>query len=64
MTYDAWDKCVAQIKALPKDEQMVMSLRYEHGMTPAEMAATLGVDEGTVMRLHAQAIVKCQPELV
>jgi DNA-directed RNA polymerase specialized sigma subunit len=64
MNYDAWDKCVAQIMALPEDEQMVMSLRYEHGMNAAEIAATLGIEVEDVIRLHAQAIMKCQPELV
>lgn len=63
MTHDAWDRCVEQIKALPEDEQIIMSLRFEHGMNAAEIAATLGIDAEEASRRLNVAVDKCRPEL-
>jgi DNA-directed RNA polymerase specialized sigma24 family protein len=60
---DTWDECVAQINALPAEERLAMSLRYEQGLNSKEIAAVLGWTPLKVYDTLNNAIRKCQPVL-
>lgn len=51
------------IHILPKREQYVMSLYYEHDMKLKEIAAVLGVTESRVCQLHGQSIARLRSNL-
>lgn len=50
------DALIAAINALPEREQQVMSMRYEHDMTFAEIAAVLNVTEARISELHHESL--------
>jgi DNA-directed RNA polymerase specialized sigma24 family protein len=52
------DLLISRIEALTKDEQTAYSLRYEHGMSDAEIAAAIGIDEDAVVSLMLRALLK------
>lgn len=60
---DAWDECVAAIKSLPWEEQVVMGLRFESGLNVHEIALVLKVSEEHTKGVLLRAIAKCQPRL-
>ena len=53
----------AAIQILPKREQYVMSLYYEHDMKLKEIAAVLGVTESRICQLHGQSIARLRHTL-
>lgn len=53
-----YEELVAAIEELPKQQQYVLSMRYEHSMNFSEIAAALEVTEDNVRRLYDQAIHK------
>ena len=60
---DTWDECVAAIKALPWEEQVVMSMRFERGLSAREIALVLKVSEDHAQAVLERGIAKCQPRL-
>lgn len=60
---DTWDECVAAIKALPWEEQVVMGLRFERGLNVHEIALVLKVTDEHASGVLNRAIAKCQPKL-
>lgn len=51
------------IEALPEKERLVLSLYYWDELTMKEIGMTLGLTEGRVCQLHAQAILRCKARL-
>lgn len=60
---DAWDECVAAIKALPWEDQVVMSMRFERGLNVHDIALVLKVTDEYASSVLERAIAKCQPRL-
>lgn len=51
------------IDALPKNEQMVLSLYYEHELNLKEIGDVLGVTESRVSQIHSQATHRIKARL-
>lgn len=51
------------IGELPEKEKLVLSLYYWDELTMKEIGKTLGLTEGRVCQLHAQAILRCKARL-
>lgn len=51
------------IEALPEKERLVLSLYYWDELTMKEIGLVLGLTEGRVCQLHAQAILRCKARL-
>lgn len=51
------------IQGLPKNEQMVLSLYYEHDLNLKEIGDILGVSESRVSQLHSQATHRIKARL-
>ena len=51
------------IDALPKNEQMVLSLYYEHDLNLKEIGDVLGVTESRVSQIHSQATHRIKSRL-
>lgn len=52
---DMLSHLAAVIDGLPKNEQMVLSLYYEHGLNLKEIGEVMGVTESRVSQIHSQA---------
>lgn len=60
---DAWGECVAAIKALPWEEQIVMGMRFEQGLNVHEIALVLKVSDEHAQGALNRGLAKCQPRL-
>ena len=49
---------IEAIRALPKQEKLVMTHYYEAGQNMREIGAKLGLTEGRISQIHAQAIAR------
>ena len=57
-------QCLSQIiGSLPKNEQMVLSLYYEHDLNLKEIGDVLGVSESRVSQIHSQATHRIKARL-
>lgn len=50
--------------ALPKNEQLVVSLRYHHRLKTAEIAGVVGFSETRVVQIHTTAMLRMRPKLL
>ncbi len=50
--------------ALPKNEQLVVSLLYHHRLTTAEIAGVVGFPEARVAQIHTTAMLRMRPKLL
>ncbi len=57
------DALAGVIDELPEKEKLVLSLYYRDELTMKEIGKVLGLTEGRVCQLHAQAIVRCKARL-
>ena len=49
---------IEALRALPKQEKLIMSNYYEAGRNMREIGAKLGLTEGRISQIHAQAIAR------
>jgi RNA polymerase sigma factor for flagellar operon FliA len=52
------------VEALPKNEQLVVSLLYHHKMKLAEIAGMVGFSEARVAQIHTTAMLRIRPKLL
>jgi len=52
------------VNALPKNEQLVLFLRYRQKLSAAEIAARLGLSEARVAQIHTTAMLRIRPKLL
>jgi len=52
------------INALPKNEQLVLLLRYQQKKTLAEIAALIGFSKVRVAQIHTSAMLRIRPKLL
>lgn len=50
--------------ALPKNEQLVVSLLYHHRLKTAEIAGIVGFSEARVAQIHTTAMLRMRPKLL
>jgi RNA polymerase sigma factor for flagellar operon FliA len=63
MTQEIKQVIASNIKALPKKEQMVVSLYYYDGLTLKEIGKILGLTESRVSQIHTQTITRLRTRL-
>lgn len=52
------------VNALPKNEQLVLFLRYRQKLSVTEIAARLGFSEARVAQIHTMAMLRIRPKLL
>lgn len=52
------------VNALPKNEQLVVYLRYRQKLSWAEIAASFGLSESRVAQIHTTAMLRIRPKLL
>ena len=52
------------VNALPKNEQLVLFLRYRQKLSVAEIAERLGFSEARVAQIHTMAMLRVRPKLL
>lgn len=52
------------VNALPKNEQLVLFMRYRQKLSLAEIAARLGFSEARVAQIHTTAMLRIRPKLL
>lgn len=58
------EAAVSELRRHPPQAQAVMVLRYYHGMSPAEAADVLGVDEAEAAAWHEEAVTAMHAAMV
>jgi RNA polymerase sigma factor for flagellar operon FliA len=52
------------INALPKNERLVVRLRYRQKLSLAEIASLIGISENSVAQIHTTAMLRIRPKLI